>query len=174
MTRVFIVSIFLIIISLQILQAQNLHRRFDGMPVIVDGNTCVNPFNGGLETPRYQFADIDGDSDLDLFIFDKDTTLNYYRNTGSSTNGVFVLFSTRYENLNIRNWFEFADLDNDGDKDLLCGGDSQRVRYYKNIGSPPSPNFMLQTYGVKTDLNEYMVSESASSPTLADVDGDGN
>jgi len=174
MNRIFTFVILLALAFAEITNAQNLHRRFDGMPVIVNGSTCINPFNGGLETPRYQFADIDGDSDLDLFIYDKDTTLNFYRNEGSSSSGFFRLVSTRYENLNIRNWFEFADLDSDGDKDLLCGGDSQRVRYYKNIGSAPSPNYMLQTYGVKTDLGEFMGSESASSPTLADVDGDGD
>ncbi len=153
---------------------QNLHQRFDGMNVIINGLTCINPFNGGLEVPRYQFTDMDNDSDLDLFIYDKDTTLNFYRNEGTTTAPLFRLNTTRYQNLNIRNWFQFADLDGDGDKDIFCGGDSQRVRYYKNIGSAGNPNFSLQLYGVKTNLNAYINSESSCVPTLVDIDGDGD
>jgi len=153
---------------------QNLHQRFEGMNVIINGTTCVNPFNGGIEIPRYQFIDIDNDNDLDLFIYDKDTTLNFYRNEGNSTAPLFRLNTTRFQNLNVRNWFKFADLDGDGDIDFFCGGDTQRVRYYRNNGTPSSPSFSLQLYGVKTDLGDFMNSESACVPTLADVDGDGD
>lgn len=156
------------------LLAQNLHQRFDGMDFIINGNNSLNPFNGGIEIPRYQFIDIDGDNDLDLFIYDRDTTLNFYRNEGNAGIPVFRLNTTRYQNLNIRNWFKFADLDGDNDIDLFCGGDSQRVRYYKNIGTISNPNFTLQLYGVKTDLSDYMGSESASVPTIVDIDADGD
>lgn len=154
--------------------SQNLHQRFEGIPFNINGNSPVNPFNGGIEIPRYQFTDIDGDGDLDIFIYDKDTTLNFYRNEGSSSVPLLRLNTTRYQNLNIRNWFKFADLDGDNDIDLFCGGDSQRVRYYKNIGTVSTPSFQIQTYGVKTNLNQFMDSESASVPTIADVDGDGD
>ncbi|HAX49604.1 MAG TPA: hypothetical protein DCX92_11530, partial [Bacteroidetes bacterium] len=156
------------------LVSQNLHQRFDGMDFIINGVNSVNPFNGGIEIPRYQFIDIDGDSDLDLFIYDRDTTLNFYRNEGNANVPLFRLNTTRYQNLNIRNWFKFADMDGDGDIDLFCGGDSQRVRYYKNIGSITNPAFSLQLYGIKTDINEYMSSESASVPTIVDIDADGD
>ncbi len=169
MRRILVILLFLV----SGIYSQNLHQRFDGVNVIINGNTCVNPFNGGIEIPRYQFVDIDNDSDLDLFIYDKDTTLNFYRNDGNATAPLFRLNTTRYQNLNVRNWFQFADMDGDGDKDLFCGGDSQRVRYYKNIGMPSNPAFALQLYGVKTDLNDYMESESASVPTLVDINGDG-
>jgi len=154
--------------------AQNLHQRFDGINFTINGNSSVNPFNGGIEIPRYQFVDIDGDNDVDLFIFDRDTTLNFYKNEGTPTAPLFKLFSTRYQGLNVRNWFKFADLDGDNDVDLFCGGDSQRVRYYKNTGTLANPTFSLQLYGVKTDVGDYMGSESASIPTIVDIDGDGD
>ncbi|MCC6864761.1 MAG: T9SS type A sorting domain-containing protein [Ignavibacteria bacterium] len=166
--------ILLLLVTSLPLISQNLHQRFDGMNFIINGNNCINPFNGGLEIPRYQFIDIDGDQDLDLFIFDKDTTLNFYRNEGNSTSPLLKLNTTRFQNLNIKNWFRFADMDSDGDVDLFCGGDSQRVRYYKNNGSISNPNFLLEQYGIKTNLNEYLNSESASVPTIADIDGDGD
>ncbi len=154
--------------------AQNLHQRFDGISFTINGNNSINPFNGGIEIPRYQFVDIDGDNDVDLFIFDRDTTLNFYKNEGTPAVPVYKLFSVRYQNLNVRNWFKFADLDGDSDIDLFCGGDSQRVRYYKNTGTLANPTFSLQLYGVKTDIGDYMGSESASIPTIVDIDGDGD
>lgn len=153
---------------------QDLHQRFDGIPFLINSVTPANPFNGGLEVPRYQFVDIDADGDLDLFIFDKDTSLNYYKNLGSASAPQFIMFSKRYENLNIKNWFQFIDIDGDSDKDLFCGGDTQHVRYFKNIGSPSSANFQFQTYGVKTNTNDFIISEAASIPTFADMDADGD
>ncbi len=154
--------------------SQNLHQRFDGVPFTIGAVNSVNPFNGGIDIPRYQFTDIDNDSDLDLFIFDKDTTLNFYKNMGSASTPLYVMYSKRYENLNIKSWFNFLDIDGDNDKDLFCGGDSQHVRYYKNIGTPANPNFSFQTYAVRTNLNEVITSEAACVPTFADIDADGD
>jgi len=156
------------------LLTQNLHRRFEGIPVTVNGINTESPFNGGIDIPRFQFVDIDGDGDLDLFIFDRDTTLNYYKNEGNPSDPLFRLNTARYQNLSVRNWFWFADMDGDSDIDLFCGGDSQHVRYYRNIGNPASPNFSLITYGIRTISNDFMDSESASVPTLTDIDGDGD
>src|SRR4030095_8802173 len=148
--------------------SQNLHQRFEGIPFTINGNNSLNPFNGGIENPPYQFTDIDGDGDFDLFIYDKDTSLNFYRNEGNPSNPVFRLITLRYQNLSIRNWFFFCDINNDNDKDLFCGGDSQHVRYYENIGNPQTANFTIRTYVLLSNLNEIITSESASVPTFAD------
>jgi hypothetical protein len=170
MIRIFL----LLILAAGSLNSQNLHRRFDGIPFTVNGTVSISPFSGGIDVPRFQFVDIDGDGDLDLFIFDKDTTLNFYKNEGSPSNHLFRLNTTRFHDLSVRNWFKFADMDGDGDIDLFCGGDSQHVRYYRNIGNAVSPNFSLITYGIRTSSNDFMDSESASVPTLVDIDGDGD
>lgn len=165
--------LFLVMLS-SISLGQNLHQRFDGINFNINGVTPLNPFNGGLEVPRFQFVDIDGDNDFDLFIFDKDTSLNFYKNLGSPSAPLFVMYSKRFENLNIKNWFQFVDIDNDNDKDLFCGGDSQHVRYYKNIGTPLNASFSFQTFAVTTNLNEIITSEAACVPSFADMDADGD
>lgn len=166
--------ILLVFFGVLTVSSQNLHQRFEGIPFSVNSVTPLNPFNGGIDIPRYEFTDIDNDGDLDLFIFDKDTSLNYYKNEGSATAHSFKMITRRYQNLNVRNWVRFFDADNDNDKDMFCGGDSQHVRYYRNIGSGSNPNFTLISYAVKTDLNQPLNSESQCVPVFADMDGDGD
>lgn len=165
--------LYLLIVT-SLTYCQNLHIRFDGIPVTIGSSTCITPFNGGIDIPKFQFTDIDNDSKTDLFIYDRDTNLNFYKNIGSISSPQFLLFTRKYQNLSIKNWFYFVDIDNNGVKDLFTGGDSQYVRYYRNFGTPSSPNFILQTYSVKTDLNVPLISESPCFPVFVDIDADGD
>lgn len=153
--------------------SQNLHQRYEGIPVTINGQPSNSPFNGGISIPRYQFVDIDGDGDLDLFINDADTNLNFYRNIGSISAPNFILISAKFQNIVTKNWFYFVDIDNDNDKDLFCGSDSQHVRYLKNTGSSTNPVFQMQTYSVQAN-NGPILSEAACVPVFVDVDADGD
>ncbi|HJY63966.1 MAG TPA: VCBS repeat-containing protein, partial [Ignavibacteria bacterium] len=163
---------FLIVFVLFSTFSQNLHLRFDGIPVTINSQTSNSPFTGGIDIPRYQFIDIDNDNDLDLFIYDKDTNLNYYRNDGSAASANFRLISNKYFGLSIKSWFYFTNIDNDGDKDLFCGGDSQHVRYIKNNGTASNPVYQIQTFVLRTDLNDPILSEAQCVPVFVDIDAD--
>ena len=154
--------------------SQNYLLRYDAIPVTIGSVQCVSAMNGGIDVPRYQFADMDGDGDLDLFIYDKDTTLNYYKNEGSATNPFFRLITQKYLNLQISSWFYFVDIDASGTKDLFTGGPGQTIQYFKNTGTPTSPNFVLTISPVKTNTDSVMFTESICIPTFADIDADGD
>jgi len=154
--------------------SQNLHLRFDGIPTTIYNAQSNSPFTGGIDIPRYQFIDIDNDNDFDLFIYDKDTNLNYYRNDGSVSSPNFRMITNKYFGVSLKSWFYFINIDNDGDKDLFCGGDSQHVRYIKNTGSASNPIYQLQTFVLKTDINDPILSEAQCTPVFVDIDNDGD
>ena len=94
-----------------------------------------------------EFCDIDYDGDLDLFIGSYSGGLDYYENLG--TPNQFNFFESDFILPNIseydRTSFEFIDLDNDMDYDLLVGTGSDGLIIYWNIGSKESYDFRQDT-----------------------------
>lgn len=113
------------------------------------------------------FEDIDGDSDLDLYVVGgSENVIKVFTNDGSgnfTANG-----NLQADGSDITVWFgstlEFANIDGDSDHDLYIGGGS--IRVFANDGTG---NFTsignLQADG--SDINE-----SYSSPAFADIDDD--
>jgi uncharacterized protein (DUF2141 family) len=66
----------------------------------------------------------------------------------------------------------FADIDGDGDLDAVVGVNNGTLKYYKNTGTATNPVYTEQT-GTANPFNGIDVG-SASAPTLADIDGDGD
>ena len=134
-----------------------------------------NPFGlddvGDYSSPA--FADLDGDGDLDLISGNSDGYLVYFENTGSSSAPAFAAaienpFGLTYvEN---RSSPTFADLNGDGDFDLISGQDNGDLIYFENTGSSSAPAFATaieNPFGL-VDIGDY------SSPVFADLNGDGD
>ena len=110
--------------------------------------TTDNPFDG-IDVGRDSspaFADIDNDGDLDLVVGEYEGELKYYENVGGATAPAYVLRSgdaDPFEGIDVGDYSTpvLADVDGDGDLDLVVGAKDGTVSYFKNTGSLTSPDF---------------------------------
>ncbi|MCB9066567.1 MAG: T9SS type A sorting domain-containing protein [Calditrichae bacterium] len=124
---------------------------------------------GSNSTPT--FADIDADGDADLFIGEVSGNLNFYRNTGTPQNAVFELVTNEFAGINLGfqqyTFPKFADVDRDGDLDLLLGSESLGTFLYRNNGTPQNADFVQDnSFSLPIHLH--------NSPDPVDIDGDGD
>jgi hypothetical protein len=126
------------------------------------------------------FCDIDSDGDFDLFIGNSDGNIWYYRNDGDSVNYNFSFVTNFYDSIEV-DWYaapEFADIDGDGDYDLIVGRDNQSTIYspgdlffYENIGSVFIPQWILRTKNY-LGLDEGNWAANCMTDIDADIDAD--
>lgn len=124
------------------------------------------------------FTDLDGDGDFDLLVGEAWSEtyyapMQYFENTGSPTNPQFDAPQENPFGLIPNDYMahpSFADLDKDGDMDILAGGLYGELKYFENTGSLANPQFSTPLQNPFGLVSVYMY----ASPTFADLDGDGD
>lgn len=165
------------------------------IPAKVDGRMAWGAYAGGMDSYAPEFVDIDNDGDLDLFISQIERPeIVFYRNDGTPIEPRFTLVTRTYDtDFGIRfrtsgAYLEFADLDADGDLDLLVGESDfittyvpwAKVLFYRNDGNACSPVWTL----VSDDFDPAPIEDLyprgigirpfAAAPRLVDIDHDGD
>jgi hypothetical protein len=150
-----------------------------GDPQFTHQLAAENPFNrinvGSASAPS--FADLDGHGDLDAVVRTGNGWLNYYENTGTA---IVPTFAQRTGALNPVDGIEigcwsnpsFADLDGDGDLDLLIGRLLGDLIYFENTGTDSALAFDRRS-GSANPFDGVDLGNLAA-PSLADLDGDGD
>jgi hypothetical protein len=131
-----------------------------------------HPFLGGFDVPRPQFVDVDGDGDLDLFVQERSNELMFFENIGTAESPRFVWRADKYQNLDIGEWSRFADLDGDGDLDLLAEQPYSYIRYFRNTGSATDPRFTAAVDSVRDAEGRAIFADRQNIPNVADIDCD--
>ena len=143
-------------------------------PVYDENNELINhAFLGGLNTPRPQFVDIDGDNDPDLFVQEFTNDIMFFEHHNEGNKSTLIWRTDSYMNLKVGEWFRFVDMDDDGDFDLLTEHPFSYISYYENIGSPKNPSFILVADTLKDANGVAIYSDRQNIPNVTDIDADG-
>ena len=135
----------------------------DGTGKFIETNTVIP----GVGYSAMSFEDLDGDNDIDLFVLGQNsgTYSRIYLNDGA---GVFTLLSnTSFPGLS-SGFARFADIDNDGDPDLLLQG--------LNFFSPPMTRLYFNDGAANFTESADNIFPSAyqGESDFADIDNDGD
>lgn len=143
-----------------------------------------NPCNFVFASPQYQgidignnsapqIVDVNRDSKLDLLIGERSGILNYFENTGTSSNPIFSTNVSNFGNVNVLVPGEVAGFsnpllfDNNGSYELLVGSDEGSIYHYGNIDGNLTGTFTIldSTFQDIKELKRVTFSK-------ADIDGD--
>lgn len=137
-----------------------------------------NPVNFSIgENSAPAFLDVEGDGDPDLVFGNNSGGLLYYRNGSATTDGFFTAQSgaaSPFDGINVggNSTPTFADLDEDGDLDLVVGAEDGLLRTWLN-GTTGTAGAFTQLTGASNPFAGIDVGGS-STPSFVDLDGDGD
>jgi len=137
-------------------------------------NSQVNPFGFSLNSiVTISTGDLDNDGDFDIILINNNGDFFYAENTGTTSSPLFSapisspfgLSSLGYSSYAIP---ELADIDNDGDLDIITNFYTGSIAFIENIGTITSPNFAPKV------INPFNLTNNIIAPSLADLDNDGD
>ncbi|MEM9996931.1 MAG: FG-GAP-like repeat-containing protein, partial [Bacteroidota bacterium] len=152
----------------RVVRFENIGRP--GAPVFQLADTLSLPV-------AYHYApalgDLDGDGDLDVVLGTWRNRLVLYRNDPEAGDGAerFVLATDPLAQIDrgSNTVPALADLDGDGDLDLVVGESSGELNLFRNEGTPQAPRFV----SVPEAFGDFDAGRR-SAPTFTDLDGDGD
>ncbi len=148
-------------------------------PVALAADTGVL---AGLGIPLSRSVDWDADGDLDLLVAYYDASLRYYENRGTRTSPRLVdrgLLEADGAPIASAEVFRpdpaVADLDGDGDLDLVTAGHGRAVMWFENAGTRAAPRLALRGgLPVRAQPATPLHLGNIVTPATWDVDGDGD
>ena len=131
------------------------------------------PFQGGFNVPRPQFADMDNDGDMDMFVQEESGRIIHLENTGTAAEPRYTWRSSAWAGLDTGEWYRIVDLDRDGDLDVLTEERFSYIRFYQNVGTKESPSFVVAVDTLLDATGTPIFADRQNIPHIVDIDCDG-
>lgn len=155
-------------------------KNDQSVPVRIQDQDLINAWSGGINSAQVSKADFNNDGIEDLLIYDR--TCNRISTFVATQDGGAWYFKYAPQFISlfpaINNWVLLRDYNNDGKKDIFCGGSDGVVKCYKNI-SQTGQNIKFQllknevyTIGFSGPIPMYI--SLSDIPSITDVDNDGD
>ncbi len=187
MKQIYLLCIVLVGLALPA-DAQNAMRREGKIKVVIDGDTLRNAWAGGLHTPQFSEADIDGDGYKDLVIFNRAFLASNpsssgfkvltFRNNGTP-NQIDYHYKPEWESIfpPLVFWMKLDDLNCDSIPDMLSAYQQQLSFYNWYEGLRDNDGMLYFEYrDTLNTSNQFAPVElqRADYPGVGDVDRDGD
>jgi hypothetical protein len=137
------------------------------------GDSLRFPFFGGQINTLHQLVDIDGDGDLDLFLQLETNRLVYFENQGTREKPDFRPGEGFPKDLGLGSWFFFADVDRDGDYDIVLSPDGGTLWVRLNSGTANAPSYPTLRGPILSASGTPLAISVLEDMSFADVDCDG-
>ncbi|MGD1920754.1 MAG: calcium-binding protein, partial [Pleurocapsa sp.] len=148
-------------------------------PAFIERTGTGNPLDGEdiNSSAHPELVDLDGDGDSDVVIGNSNAgDIRYFINDNAAPEFINPLVDktgtdSPFNNIDVgtKSSPSFADLDDDGDPDLIVGKGDGTVSYFRNTGTSTNPIYTEQT---NNPFDGIDVGDT-STPSFADLDGDG-
>jgi hypothetical protein len=155
------------------------------IPVVKNGDTLHAPWAGGLNNPQFSPMDFTGNSDQELFVFDRDGALRKgfkYNATTGKYDWVHTLaedslpFERHFPKLYDRGFCLIRDFDGDQKPDIFSTHNFENIKAYRNVGSSV-PDYELEKlqvmYKSGSNILPFRMVRN-TLPVLRDLDEDGD
>jgi hypothetical protein len=144
-------------------------------------DTLAHAWAGGFNTPQFSSIDLNGDGQVDLYAFDRETGRNYTFLSITAGTGRRWKYSPAYESsfpADLTNWVQLRDYDGDGKADLFTANTRAGIRVFHNEGLVKGrPSFKLAseelTFALTPTLAVNINTGSYNVPSIQDINGDG-
>ncbi len=171
-----ILHLFFALLLIPQLAAAQAYQFETGVPVQQGQESLPLAWTGGLNAVQASQADLDGDGQQELVLFDRSST--QVQVFAQTSDGWIWLPAARYQfPADITNWLLLVDYNGDGQKDIFTFT-AAGIRVFDNTAAPGQPAawslaYPLLTYpGSNSEVN--LLVNSTDIPLLADTDEDGD